>query len=384
MSGTAVKVSEPVSTDARRLVTSGAAIRLEQIDKHYGDVCAVDGVSLSVEAGEFVTLLGASGSGKTTLLRILAGFVSATSGDTFIDDREISSVPVHRRQFGMVFQDYALFPHLSVEKNIAFPLQMQKVPRAERAERVREALAMVRLEGYGRRLPKELSGGQQQRVALARAIVARPRLLLMDEPLGALDRRLRETMQVEIRRISRDLGLTVINVTHDQEEALSMSDRIALLSDGRLVQYGAPEDLYRRPVDDTAAAFLGESNLFRGVVRAERDQLVLDVPHGRIVLPPTSTAGAGDAAVVMVRPQSVRLTARQSGSVPSAERSFVSGTVVANIYAGDSWRLLVRGDDGSELIVRAGPDVPHDFEIDDEVDLVWDPAYSVAMRPADA
>ncbi|MGW4033118.1 ABC transporter ATP-binding protein [Streptomyces sp. NPDC004838] len=374
-----------MTTEARNLVTSGAGIRLKNIFKHYGDVCAVDDVSLSVEPGEFVTLLGASGSGKTTLLRILAGFVAATQGDTFLDDREISSVPVHRRQFGMVFQDYALFPHLSVEKNIAFPLQMQKVRRAERAERVREALAMVRLEGFDRRLPKELSGGQQQRVALARAIVARPRLLLMDEPLGALDRRLRETMQVEIRRISRDLGLTVINVTHDQEEALSMSDRIALLANGRLVQYGAPEDLYRRPVDDTAAAFLGESNLFRGLVRTDRDQHVLDVPHGRIVLPEGPlVAGAEGDVVVMVRPQSARLMARVGDELPPADRSFVSGTVAANIYAGDSWRLLVRGDDGNELIVRAGPDVPHDFEIGDEVHLTWDPRYSVVMRPAAA
>ena len=241
-----------------RTAPGGASLEIVGLTKRFGGGTAVDAVDLSADAGEFVTLLGASGSGKTTLLRMIAGFEEPTAGRILLDGVDITKTPVHRREIGMVFQSYALFPHLTVAKNLEFPLRMHRAPKAERRRRVEEVLALLRLEGFGGRLPSQLSGGQQQRVALGRAIVGRPRLLLMDEPLGALDRRLRETMQLEITRLSRELGLTVVNVTHDQEEAFTMSDRIALLNQGRLVQYSAPEALYLDPNSETVAELLGE------------------------------------------------------------------------------------------------------------------------------
>ncbi|UOE22052.1 ABC transporter ATP-binding protein [Thermobifida halotolerans] len=362
--------------------TAGARLQLTGIRKEYGDFAAVDDVSLDIEPGQFVTLLGASGSGKTTLLRIIAGFVDATAGRVVMDGADISGVPVHRRHIGMVFQNYALFPHMSVEKNVAFPLQMRRVPRSRRPAMVREALAAVRLEGLGHRMPRELSGGQQQRVALARAIVSRPRLLLMDEPLGALDRRLREALQVEIRRLSQDLGLTVVNVTHDQEEALTMSDRIALLSHGRLVQYGSPEDLYSRPTSDVSANFLGESNLFRASVRADRGQAVLDLPHGRVVVPVNGSVPApGSERIVVVRPWAMRVRRADSSPNGSAAACHLPGTVTASIYAGDSRKLLVRDADGRELVLRHRAEGAPPCSVGDAVVLEWDAADSTVIVP---
>lgn len=348
----------------------GARVELTGIVKVYGDTRAVDDVSLTVEPGQFLTLLGASGSGKTTLLRIIAGFVDADEGRIVVNGRDISQVPVHQRGIGMVFQNYALFPHLSVAANVAFPLEMRGVRRRDRAALVERALEAVHLGGYGRRSPKELSGGQQQRVALARAIVARPPLLLMDEPLGALDRRLREAMQIEIRRLSRELGLTVINVTHDQEEALTMSDRIALLAGGRLVQHGTPEELYGLPESEVAARFLGESNLFRGRVRREGTQSVLALPYGRVLVP-GDTPGEREA-VVVVRPSAIRI--RPAGAEPStAAVSRMPGVVSADIYAGDSRKVLVESADGAELVVRCESGAPLPCSVGDEVVLEWDP-----------
>ncbi|MEU8195399.1 ABC transporter ATP-binding protein [Microbispora amethystogenes] len=347
----------------------GARVELAGIVKVYGETRAVDDVSLTVEPGQFLTLLGASGSGKTTLLRIIAGFVDADEGRIVVNGRDISQVPVHQRGIGMVFQNYALFPHLSVAANVGFPLEMRGVRRRDRGAMVERALEAVHLGGYGRRSPKELSGGQQQRVALARAIVARPPLLLMDEPLGALDRRLREAMQIEIRRLSRELGLTVINVTHDQEEALTMSDRIALLAGGRLVQHGTPEELYGLPESEVAARFLGESNLFRGRVRREGADSVLALPYGRVLVP-GDTPGEREA-VVVVRPSAIRI--RPAGAEPSASVSRMPGVVSADIYAGDSRKVLVAGADGAELVVRCESGAPLPCSVGDEVVLEWDP-----------
>jgi putative spermidine/putrescine transport system ATP-binding protein len=353
----------------------GAWLQLNDIVKTYGDFAAVDGVSLDIRPGQFVTLLGASGSGKTTLLRIIAGFVEATSGQVVVDNREISRVPVHKRRVGMVFQSYALFPHLTVEKNVAFPLARQGVPRGERAQLVAEALAAVHLTGFEKRLPKQLSGGQQQRVALARAIVAKPRLLLMDEPLGALDRRLREALQIEIRRLATDLGLTVINVTHDQEEALTMSDRIALLANGRLVQYGTPEELYLTPVDETAARFVGESNIIRGRVVQDEVGSFLDSSAGRLALPAALDGSTyPDEAQVVVRPTVVSVHA--SGDAAAAGRCTVEGRVVANVFAGESRKVVVDGAHGGELIVRMEAGQPFPHVVGDAVVLSWDPRSS--------
>ncbi|RUR01757.1 ABC transporter ATP-binding protein [Labedella endophytica] len=358
----------------------GATLDVRSITKRYGDVPAVDAVSLDIEAGEFVTLLGASGSGKTTLLRIIAGFADADEGSLLVDGQELRSVPVHRRDIGMVFQNYALFPHLNVEQNVGYPLRMRKVSASERRRRVAEALEAVRLPSFAKRRITELSGGQQQRVALARAIVSRPRLLLMDEPLGALDRNLRDALQLEISRLSRELGLTVVNVTHDQEEALTMSDRIALLDKGRLVQFDSPDDLYHRPVDDTAASFVGESNIFRGAVRGDGS---LDVADGVVYSPPSlvdgSAVGSG-AVAVMVRPSLVEITL--PGRAPEAH-SRVDGRVSGIVYAGDSRKIIVETAGGAELIARENAARPLDVGVGQPVTLHWDPRSSIVTRLAD-
>jgi putative spermidine/putrescine transport system ATP-binding protein len=355
----------------------GAALSVRSITKRYGASAAVDGVSLEIAAGEFVTLLGASGSGKTTLLRIIAGFADADEGSLLLDGRELRSVPVHKRDIGMVFQNYALFPHLNVEQNVGYPLRMRGVSGAERRRRVAEALEAVHLPDFARRRITQLSGGQQQRVALARAIVSRPRLLLMDEPLGALDRNLRDALQLEISRLSRELGLTVINVTHDQEEALTMSDRIALLDHGRLVQYASPDELYHRPADDTAASFVGESNLFRGAVRGDG---TLDLADGVVFSPPSlvdGTAVGSQAVAVMVRPSLVHIV--EPGRAPEAH-SRVDGTVRGIVYAGDSRKIIVETASGAELISREDAARPTEVAIDRRVTLHWDPRASIVTR----
>ncbi len=240
----------------------GATVVVTAVEKRFDAVGAVRGISLSVGAGEFLTLLGPSGSGKTTTLMMIAGFETPTAGDIAIDGRSVVTLPPHKRHIGMVFQNYALFPHMTVAENIGFPLRQRGVDRVTRARLVAESLELVRLPGYQQRYPRQLSGGQQQRVALARAIVFRPRLLLMDEPLGALDKQLREGLQLEMRRLHADLGITFIYVTHDQEEALTMSDRIAVMNEGRIAQIGTPENLYDRPCDRFVASFIGEFELF--------------------------------------------------------------------------------------------------------------------------
>ncbi|WP_205629290.1 ABC transporter ATP-binding protein [Jiangella muralis] len=354
----------------------GAGLSLEGIAKHYGSVRAVDDVSLTIEPGQFVTLLGASGSGKTTLLRVIAGFLEPSAGRVLIDGRDVTAVPVHRRNIGMVFQSYALFPHLSVARNIAFPLAMRGMRKAERRELVTQALESVHLPGYEDRMPAQLSGGQRQRVALARAIVSRPSLLLMDEPLGALDRRLREVLQVEILKLSRELGLTVVNVTHDQEEAFTMSDRIALLADGKLVQYASPEEIYTRPVSDVAAGFLGEANLLRGVLtRAADGRLTLPAQDGHVEIDAAtavrSAPDAGDEVVVVVRPWSVGVERLgRDGAEPGAP-CWLRGRLSAVIYAGDSQKLIVERPDGSEVVVRRSMDGQFEAAPGEEVLLTW-------------
>jgi putative spermidine/putrescine transport system ATP-binding protein len=247
--------------------TAGHALGLRDITKRYGSFTAVDSVSLRVERGEFLTLLGPSGSGKTTILMCIAGFVAPTEGAVLLDGRDITGLPPERRDFGMVFQGYALFPHMTVAENVAFPLRVRKIGAAEREAKVRATLDLVQLGQFADRLPRQLSGGQQQRVALARALVFEPNLLLLDEPLSALDKKLRAELQEELKALHRRIGRTFVNVTHDQEEALSLSDRVAILNHGKLVQEGAPAELYERPRTRFVADFLGKSNFLHGVVR---------------------------------------------------------------------------------------------------------------------
>jgi spermidine/putrescine ABC transporter ATP-binding subunit len=317
---------------------ASAALRIEGIGKTFGPVVALDNVSLAVERGELVTILGPSGSGKTTLLRVVAGFETPDRGSVKVDGEEITSLPPARRDIGMVFQNYALFPHLNVRQNVAFPLEMRNTGKAEIDKRVTDALELVELAGYDERLPWQLSGGQQQRVALARSIVFNPRLLLLDEPFGALDRKLRETLQLEVRRLQQRLGLTTIFITHDQEEALVISDRIAVMSKGAIQQIATRAEIYERPVNDFVADFVGESNIFHGVVAA-RNAVLLD--NGRM-LQVKSDAEPGKRLGVLMRPE----------RFSSSGANVFAGQVQEAIYLGASFKLRLRCESGIELIVR--------------------------------
>jgi putative spermidine/putrescine transport system ATP-binding protein len=325
-------------------------VRLDAIVKRYGDVVAVDGVDLEIRRGEFFTLLGPSGSGKTTCLRLIAGFERPDGGRVLLGGRDVTALPPAERDVNTVFQDYALFGHMTVGANVAYGLRVKKVPREERERRVAEALAMVRLEGYGDRRPSQLSGGQRQRVALARALVNRPRVLLLDEPLGALDLKLRQQLQVELKRIQLEVGITFVYVTHDQEEALTMSDRIAVVDGGKIVQVGTPRAVYERPDSSFVAGFVGVSNLLElPVARVDGDVVVLGLGAQDAI---SAAAGAGAApgrtAVVTVRPEQIALHA--AASAPDGV-CHARGTVRESLYAGPTTRFVVELDGGGELLV---------------------------------
>jgi putative spermidine/putrescine transport system ATP-binding protein len=300
---------------------------LRRLTKHYPGMAAVDGLDLEIAAGEFLTLLGPSGSGKTTTLMMIAGFTPPSAGDVQLDGRSIAGLAPERRNIGVVFQNYALFPHMSVAENIGFPLRMRGLKRPEIAAKVAAALELVRLGGLGQRRPRQLSGGQQQRVALARAMVFEPGLLLMDEPLGALDKKLREDMQFELKRLHGALGVTVVYVTHDQEEALTLSDRIALMNGGRIAQLGRAEDLYERPASRFVAEFIGESNLLDGRVAAgwftTADGIRVKV-----------AAGADGAALLVLRPEKLAV-------LPADHAEGLAGTVRELVYGGDVTRYRI-------------------------------------------
>src|SRR5258707_9168603 len=320
----------------------------EGLSKHYGATPALHPVDLEVRSGELLTLLGPSGSGKTTLLQIICGLVAPTAGKLFIDSVDRTRTLVHQRDIGVVFQNYALFPHLNVFENIAFPLQMRRVDSAAIRRKVMHALEMIGLATFAARFPRELSGGQQQRVALARCLVYQPSLLLMDESLSALDRKLRESMQIEIKRIHRETGSTIIFVTHDQEEALALSDRICLMNAGRIEQIGTPEDIYERPRSTFVADFIGISNKLRGRITPEYR---LATPDGAIPLPPGCAARAGATeATIVVRPEHIRL---------ADEGGYVSGHVVERIYGGSETRLVGRLASGAVMTVRQHPEFSH-------------------------
>ena len=326
----------------------GIYLRFESVAKHYGTVRAVDDVSIDVGREEFLTLLGASGSGKTTLLMTIAGFTMPDHGRIVLDGEDITYLPPSLRNVGVVFQSYALFPHMTVSENVAYPLRVRKVPRRESAARTERALELVQLDGFGDRMPSQLSGGQQQRVALARAVVFEPRLLLMDEPLGALDKKLREYMQLEIKQLQRQLKITVIYVTHDQSEALTMSDRIAIMNDGRFEQVGSPDHLYRTPANRFVADFIGETCFFRAVVAgAEGDLTVARAGGATLRYPTGEPAAPGTEVELMVRPEAVRIAA------PGAcADNRLDGVVAEAIYLGELTRYHVRLDDDQKLVMK--------------------------------
>jgi spermidine/putrescine ABC transporter ATP-binding subunit len=320
------------------VASRSADLRVEGLVKRFGEVVALDRVSLDIASGELLTILGPSGSGKTTLLKVVAGFETPDAGSVRVDGVDITAMPPARRDIGMVFQNYALFPHLTVARNVAFPLEMRNVAKPEIERRVGEALGLVELHGYGQRLPRQLSGGQQQRVALARAIVFNPRLLLLDEPFGALDRKLRETMQLEVRRLQRKLGLTTIFITHDQEEALVLSDRIAVMNHGTIQQVATTTEIYERPANDFVADFVGESNIFHGTVSAP-GTVALD--NGR-TLEVASSLPAGRKVGVLMRPERFS---------PGGTNAF-AGEVIEAVYLGTSFKLRLACEGGMELLVR--------------------------------
>jgi spermidine/putrescine ABC transporter ATP-binding subunit len=357
---------------------SGAVVSLTGLEKDYGGVGAVRGVSLDIAAGEFLTLLGPSGSGKTTTLMMIAGFESPSLGDITIDGKSVVGVSPHRRNIGMVFQNYALFPHLTVADNIAFPLRQRGIGRTERTRMVGEALDLVRLPGYGARYPRQLSGGQQQRVALARAIVFNPRLLLMDEPLGALDKQLRESLQLEMRRLHADLGITFIYVTHDQEEALTMSDRIAVMNDGQIAQLGRPEDLYDRPCSRFVASFLGESNFLPGIVHGFQDEDIVVAECGgtmvRAVAP--SRPARGEKVMLTMRPERMRFA--DGLSTPALNR--MCATVTEAIFAGERCRYLLTAPDGTPMVLKeaSGAAVRRRI-VGERTEIAWSAADTVVV-----
>lgn len=345
-----VAVSSPLPSQQRTcelgsihaVTTAPPRIRFDRVTKTFGSSRVVDDLSFDVAAGEFVTLLGPSGSGKTTLLMMIAGFEVPSAGHIWLDGRRIDRLPPHRRGLGVVFQNYALFPHLSVAANVAFPLQMRAVGKAETAERVGRVLDMVQLAKMADRKPRQLSGGQQQRVALARALVFEPSVVLMDEPLGALDRRLREQMQLDIRALHQRLGLTILFVTHDQIEALTMSDRIAVVNHGRIEQIGTPRDVYDRPATRFVAEFIGETNLVEGIVQSADAgvAVVRTLPSRTIDVRASQRLVAGQRVFVSVRPEKMVLD-----SPPGPERNRWHVRIVDAVYQGDHVRLVLAADD---------------------------------------
>ena len=327
---------------------SGSVV-LKGLVKTYPGVVAVDHLTMDIKEGEFMTFLGASGSGKTTTLSMIAGLTLPTSGEILLNGQDVTFIPPHKRNIGMVFQNYALFPHMTVYENIAFPLKMHKIPKAEIEKRVTQALHMVQLPQHGDRYPSQLSGGQQQRIALARALSFEPGLILMDEPLGALDKKLRQHMQIEIKHIQEDLGFTTIYVTHDQEEALTMSDRIAVLRDGKLEQLGTPEELYEEPKTLYVADFIGESNIFKAeVLEVGEERLKLQLPGGRpFYALKCSEAVEGPEVSVAIRPEKFRVLS--SSETVSEEYNVFEGVIKEVIYFGESSKYSV--EIGKDVII---------------------------------
>jgi putative spermidine/putrescine transport system ATP-binding protein len=349
--------SSSQSASAGGDATAAAAVRVSGLRKSYGDVVAVAGVDLAIQAGEFFTLLGPSGSGKTTLLRLIAGFERPDAGSIELGGADVTGVPPNARNVNTVFQDYALFPHMTVAENVEYGLRVRHVRKAERQERTEQALEMVRLSGYGRRKPAQLSGGQRQRVALARAIINRPDVLLLDEPLGALDLKLRQELQLELLRVQREVGVTFLYVTHDQEEALTMSDRIAVMSQGMVEQVGEPIEVYERPQTSFVAGFIGVSNVI------ERDGQLMTVRPEKIVILP-------------------------DGQSPPPGSHIETGQIREVSYAGVLTRYIVSLDGGGELVVARqntqAPASSHDGR-GDRVRITWqaDQAFLIP-RPADS
>ena len=364
-------------------------VRLERVTKHFHDVVAVDDLSLEIGSGEFFSLLGPSGCGKTTTLRMIGGFEEVTAGTVYLGDEDVTDRPPFRRDVNTVFQSYALFPHLDVFENIAFGLRRRNVPEADVRRRVGEMLELVELPHLERRKPGQLSGGQEQRVALARALINHPRVLLLDEPLGALDLKLRKQMQIELKRIQAEVGITFIYVTHDQDEAMTMSDRIAVMRAGRIDQLGEPAELYERPRTEFVAGFLGVSNLLSGAVAEQDGELArIRLDDGAIVSVPTSAVGEHQRVKVGVRPEKLKLELGVGPDRASATGlNHLRGTVVDTSYIGVSTEYIVRTAGGHAIKVYAQnletSGTAHAHGHGQEVSLSWQPQHTFVVA-ADA
>ena len=328
-----------------------AFVEFERVQKSYdGEVLVVKDLNLTMPKGEFLTMLGPSGSGKTTCLMMLAGFETATHGEIKLDGQPINNIPPHKRGIGMVFQNYALFPHMTIEENLSFPLEVRKIGKSERETKIRRALDMVEMGAFGSRRPAQLSGGQQQRIALARALVFEPELVLMDEPLGALDKQLREKMQFEITHLAHNLGITVVYVTHDQTEALTMSDRVAVFDDGRIQQIAPPDQLYEEPENSFVAQFIGENNTLEGTVKEIKGDLALvELDDGELIdCKPVNVSKAGERTRVSIRPERVEYNKdRLQKGVHT-----LKAEVLEFIYMGDIFRTRLRVAGNDEFIVK--------------------------------
>jgi spermidine/putrescine transport system ATP-binding protein len=366
----------------RGATVTDAVIELVDVEKRFGDAVAVDGVDIAIERGEFFSLLGPSGCGKTTSLRMIAGFEQPTAGEIRLEGEDVSKIPPYRRNVNTVFQHYALFPHMTIADNVAFGPRSAKLDKKETEKRVGEMLEVVRLADYADRRPSQLSGGQQQRVALARALVNYPSALLLDEPLGALDLKLRQAMQLELKRIQREVGITFVYVTHDQEEALTMSDRIAVMSEGRVEQIAAPTDIYDDPATVFVAGFIGQANLWPATVDAQAEGTATVSTLGSS-LPARAIGELTGEVTLMVRPERVRVAADRTAAPDTAVRV----TVTSLVFQGPVVRLAGEAPDGQEVLAHIGPDqqLPM-LRPGDEVWASWDTPAATALpgRPEDA
>ena len=355
-----------------QIMDSTFEVELVDVSKRYGKAVAVEHVSLGIRPGEFMTLLGPSGCGKTTLLRMVAGFTYPDEGKVFLSGQEVEALPPFKRDVTTVFQQYALFPHLSVFENVAFGLRRRRTSDAEIAKRVGESLDLVRLSGFESRMPSELSGGQQQRVALARALIVKPRVLLLDEPLAALDLKLRRQMQIELKSLQREVGICFIFVTHDQEEALTMSDRVAVMNVGRIEQLGEPDEIYEKPRTEFVADFIGMSNILEGTV-LHADEIDL---YGSRVRLSSITAAPGSRVKLMVRPEKVRME-------PGSSAGVLSGTIESGVYLGDSTKWLVAvGKDRVITVVEQNRDhgTKPETRVGEQVSINWERECAVVLN----
>lgn len=354
-------------------------VKLTNVVKSFddGNVEALKGISLDIHEGEFLTILGPSGCGKTTTLRIVAGFEQATSGSVLIDDEEISSKAPYERNVNTVFQSYALFPHMNIFDNIAFGLNLKKLPKEEIKNRVKKMLKTVQMEGYENRMPDQLSGGQKQRVAIARAIINNPKVLLLDEPLGALDLKLRKQMQVELKHLQQKLGITFVYVTHDQEEALTMSDRICVMNKGQIEQLGTPDEIYERPKTKFVADFIGETNLFDGkVVNLINEQAIIELSDNQQVSIDNNSLINGESICFAIRPERLKLK-----SSPENNDSWIKANLKERIYIGSSLKTVLTLNNGKNITVNEPAGENYIFSGDStEAFITWNPKNAVVIK----